>query len=58
MIDEFNLLNEEKGLEGFTNIVDYQLGFGHDVVMIEDPEIEPIDIKDEYYKSIPERSIV
>ena len=40
-IDGFNLLNEEEGIPKDKTIIDYGLGFGHDLVMVEEepPEI-------------------
>jgi alpha-tubulin suppressor-like RCC1 family protein len=35
-IDDYNLLNEEKGISDNWNIVDYQMGFAHDVIMTEE----------------------
>jgi hypothetical protein len=35
-IDGFNLLNEEEGLPPGAPIIQYGMGFGHDIVIVEE----------------------
>ena len=58
LIDDFNLLNEEEGLPSHLKIVDYHMGFGHDVVMTEKPDHQPIDIGPEFEKLLSGDSII
>lgn len=51
------MLNEEEGMQDVGEIVDYQMGFGHDVVMVEKADSRILDVQQDEEKLENQQSL-